>query len=76
MFYREEVFYFYFFIIAFYLFLGVLGLRSCTQTFSSSRDWELLSSCCIQASHCSDFSCCGTQALERTRLCNCGIWAQ
>jgi len=35
-------------------------------TFSSSRDWGLLSACCAQASHCSDFSCCGTRALECT----------
>ena len=34
----------------FYLFLAVMGLRCCMRT-------ELLSSCDVRASHCSDFFC-------------------
>ena len=45
-----------------YLFLVALGLRCCVWAFSRCREPGLLSSCGAQASsHCSGFSCCGTQ---------------
>ena len=34
------------------------------------------SSCSVQASHCSGFSCCRAQALEHTDFSNCSSWAQ
>ena len=40
------------------LLLAVLGLPCCTWAFSSLNKWELLSSCCEQASQCRGFSCC------------------
>ena len=40
-----------------YLFLAVPGL------FPSCGEWRLLSYCGSWVSHCSGFSCCGTQAL-------------
>ena len=36
----------------------------------------LLSSCHLQASHCSGFSCSGTQTLEPSGFSSCGTWAQ
>ena len=36
----------------------VLGLRCCMRAFSSCSKWWLLSSCGVQASHCSSFSGC------------------
>ena len=54
-------------ILFIYLFLPVLGLPYCLQTFSSCGEWGLLSSCGAQASHSSGFSC-GAQAL--------GSWLQ
>ena len=53
----------------------------------SCAEWGLLSSCRVQASHCSGFSCCRTQALccvgfcgcrscsLEHRLSSCGSWA-
>ena len=35
----------------------------CAGSFFSCGEWELLSSCCAQASHCSGLSCCRTWAL-------------
>ena len=62
---NKETHYFKFY---FYLFFTVLGLHCCTQAFCSCGKWGLLSSCGVQASHCSGFSCCKVQAL--------GSWAQ
>ena len=42
--------------------MAVLGLRCCMWAFSSYSKWRLLSSCCVWASHCSNFSYCGAQA--------------
>ena len=39
------------------LVLVTLGLCFCLQSFSSCREWGLLSSCGLQASHRSGFSC-------------------
>ena len=52
-----------FFTPLFFYFLAVLGLHCCTLAFSSCSEWGLLSCCNVQASHCSGFSCWGTQAL-------------
>ena len=46
------------------LFPAVLIWFCCTWTFSSCSQQELLSSCCVKASHCCSYSCCRTQALE------------
>ena len=45
-----------------YLFLVVLGL-CCTDFFSSFREQELFSSCCVRSSHCCDFAHFRAQAL-------------
>ena len=47
----------------FILFLAALGFHCSTWAFSSCSVQELLSSCRAQASHRSDFSCCGAWAL-------------
>ena len=41
----------------FLLFLAVLSLCRCTQSFSSCGQWGLLSSCGVRISHCGGFSC-------------------
>ena len=43
--------------------------------FSSCSNWELLSSCGAQASHCGDFSCCRAQALGHVGFSSCGSQA-
>ena len=53
------------FYLLIYLFLAVLGLCCCTWAFSSFGEWELLSVCSAQASHCDGFSCCTAWALWR-----------
>ena len=40
----------------FFFFFAALGLCCCVQVFSSC-EWELLSRCGAQASHCHGFSC-------------------
>ena len=40
-----------------YVFLAVLGLRCCMQTFCNWIEKGLLSSCGVQASHRGGFSC-------------------
>ena len=52
-----------------FFFLTALGLRCCTQAYSSCDEWVLLFVAVrgLQGSHCGGFSCCGTQAL--------GSWA-
>ena len=61
------------FLLFFIYFLAVLGLHCCTWAFSS---------CAVQASHCSGFSCCGSWALGTQasvvvalRLSSCGSQA-
>ena len=49
---------------------GCGGSSCCTWTFSHCSQQELLSRCCVQASHCCSYSCCRTQALEH-RLSTC-----
>ena len=44
--------------------------------FSSCSDQGLLSSCRVWTSHCSDFSCFGTQALGQAGFSRCGMWVQ
>ena len=44
--------------------------------YSSCREWELLSSWSVQASHCSGFSCYGAQTLEHADFSGFGAWAQ
>ena len=44
--------------------------------FSSCSDQGLLSSCCVWTSHCSDFSCFGTQALGQAGFSSCGSRAR
>ena len=66
----------------FIFFLAMLIWFCCTWTFSSWSQQELLSRCCVQASHCCSYSCCRMQALKH-RLstsvihacssCTCGI---
>ena len=54
----------------FYLFTTVLGLYCCASAFFSCGERGLLSNC-AHASHCSGFSCWGSQALDH-RLNSCG----
>ena len=65
----------FFFFNFIYLFLAVLGLHCCTQTFSSCNDQGLLPSCSAWASHCGGFSCCGAGALGCTGFRICNSWA-
>ena len=44
--------------------------------FSSCRQQELLSSCCVQASHQGSFSFSGAWAPECSGFRSCGMWAQ
>ena len=58
-----------------YIFLAALGLRCCAWAFSSCCEEGLLSGCGVQASHCSDFSCCRAQALGCMGSSTCNAWA-
>ena len=51
------------------LFLAVLRLCGCMQTFSSCGEWGLLSSSGAWASHCGGFFCYRPQALRGFRSC-------
>ena len=57
-----------FFLILILFICGCAGFLLLCGLFSSCRQQGLLSSCGVQASHCSGFSLCGAPAL--------GIWAQ
>ena len=62
---------FFIFIILFnQLFLAVLGLHCCERAFSSCSERGPLSRCGVRASHCSDFSCPGSDSKESA--CNAG----
>ena len=56
----------------FFLIFDCAGSSCCKQAFSSFSEWGLFSSCGTQASHCSDISCCGAQALGYTGFSSCG----
>ena len=51
---------------------GCTGFPLLLGLFSSCGEWGYLSSCCVQASHCSGFSCCEAQALGCTGFSGCG----
>ena len=59
------------------LFTVALGIHCCTQAFSSSSEWWLLSSCSVWASHCGGFSCCKAQVLGTwaSAVVACGLYA-
>ena len=59
-----------------WLFLAALGLCGYVWGFCSCGKWRLLSSCCVQASHCSGFFCCRARALGCVGFSSCGTWAQ
>ena len=60
-----------------YLFaFGCVGSSLLCGLFSSCSDQGLLSSCCVWTSHCSDFSCFGTQALGQAGFSSCGSRAR
>ena len=70
------------FIISIYLFFAVSGLHCCLWTLSSCSEQGLLSSCGMQASCCSGFSC-GAQPLAHMGFSSrhgaqaslpCGMW--
>ena len=46
-----------------YLFMAALGLRCCTQAFSSCVAWGLLF-IAVRGPHCCGFSCCGAWVLS------------
>ena len=64
-----------------FILLAVLGLRCCTQVFSSFGEQGLLPSCGAWASHCSGFYygawVLGTQAavIVTHELSSCSLWA-
>ena len=68
--------------ILFFFKLFILSVSCCSSgargwgAFSGCGDPGLLSSCRARASHCSYFSCCGSQALEHRLSCSvaCGIF--
>ena len=51
---------------------AMLGPHCCTRTFFSCGEWELLSRCSVQASHCGHFSCCSDWALGYAGFSSCG----
>ena len=63
---RRELF------LSMYLFLAVLNFHCYAQAFSSCGKWEQLSSCSVQTSVYSGFSCCGTWALGHVGFSSCG----
>ena len=58
---------------SFYLFLAVLGLCCCTGFSVVAAS---VSSCSVQASHCTGFSCCRAWAPGSLGFRSCGMWAQ
>ena len=64
------------FLIFIYLLLAVLGLHCCAWAFSSFGEQGRLSSCSVQASRCSGFSCCEALALGLVGFSSCRAWAQ
>ena len=64
-----------------YLFIYLFIYFSCAESlllhglFSSFGEWGLLSSWGVQASHCSDFSCCRAQSPGYSGFNSCGSWA-
>ena len=46
-----------------FIYFGCAGSLSLLRPFSSSGEWELLSSCSVWASHFGGFSCCRAWAL-------------
>ena len=61
------------FILGSYLLLSALGIHCCVLVFSSCDKQRLFPSYGVQASHCSDFICCGGQAQQ---LWHVGLVAQ
>ena len=59
-----------------YLSVAVLGLRRCTQTFSTCSEWWLLPHCGASASVCGGFSCCGVWTRRREDFGSCGTWTK
>ena len=75
------VFFFFFFFFKIYLFLAVLDLCCCRRLslVAESRGYSLVA--VLQLLICSDFSCCGAQALGTQasvtaayRLSSCSAW--
>ena len=70
----------------FLIHFGCTGCLLLHRLFSSCGEWQLLSSCGAQASHCGGFSCCRARVLGHTvynsfssqvlehRLNSCGAW--
>ena len=65
-----------FFKICLNLFWAALCLCCCAWAFPSCWGWGLLSVCCVQASHCSGFSCCKAWALGGKGFHICGSRTQ
>ena len=60
----------------FFLFIyGCAGFFLLPWLFSSCIEWELLSSCSVQASHCGGFSCFRAQVLGPMGFSSCGCRA-
>ena len=67
---------FFFFYSFIYLFIfGCAGSSLLRGPFSSCGEWGLVSSCGVQSSHCSGFSCWGAHALGRLGFSSCSSWA-
>ena len=63
-------------------FLVALGLRCCTQSFPSCREWGATLCCGVRTSHSHGFSCCRARALGTWAsavaahgLSSCASWA-
>ena len=59
----------------FFFFLAALRLYCYAWAFSSCGEWGLISSWCVQASHCSGFSSCGAHS-KACGLSSCGLEVQ
>ena len=57
-----------------YSFIFGCAGSSLLWAFFSCSEWELLSSCHEEASHCGSFSCWGAQAPECMVFSGCGLW--
>ena len=58
------------------LFLAALHFCCCAWAFFSCWGWGILSICCLQASHCSGFSCWKAWGLGCKSFHNCGLRTQ
>ena len=70
------IYFVYLFIYLFILFLAALGLRCCTQAFSSRGERGATLHCSMQASHCGGFSLLQSTGSRHAGFSTCSTQAQ